>query len=390
MLLGVVGKPNSGKTTFFSAATLVDAEISNRTFTTIKPNKGVSYVRTKCVCQELGVQCNPNNSKCIEGNRYIPIKMVDIAGLVPDAHKGRGLGNQFLSDIMEANALIHVIDLSGGTDADGNVVETGSHDPGEDIKFLEKEISYWILGILHKNWDSLARKAQATKQKLEEVLADQLSGLGITLDDVITALKEEPISFEAKEDDLFSFIEVLRKKAKPIIIAGNKIDVPYSEKNLEKLKDSHLIPCSAESELALRKAADSGLINYSPGDIEFSISSDLDGKRRQALEFINNSVLQKYKSTGVQKIINSAVFNSLEMIVVYPVENENKYTNKKDQVLPDALLVEKGTTARELAGKIHTDFADKFLAAIDARKKQKISADHELKNNDIIKIVLRK
>ncbi len=85
--IGIAGKPNAGKSTFFKAATLADAEIANYPFTTIKPNVGIGYVRVKCVCQELGVKCN----ECIDGWRFIPVKLIDIAGLVPDAHKGGGL-----------------------------------------------------------------------------------------------------------------------------------------------------------------------------------------------------------------------------------------------------------------------------------------------------------
>ncbi len=391
MQIGIVGKTNVGKTTFFSAATMVDAEISNRVFTTIKPNIGVGYVTAPCVCRELGVQCQPQNSRCENGIRLIPVRIIDIAGLVPGAHKGRGLGNQFLSDIMEAQALVHVVDASGGTDDEGNSVRPGTHEPMEDVLFLEREMDYWILGILKKNWHSIFRKAGAGDVKLEEELHKQISGLGITIDDVRHALLEAPVDEKSCDDDILRFVEILRKKSKPMIVAANKADVPEAEENINKMKETEVpaVPCSAESELALRKAEKEGDIKYVPGDRDFEIiKPELEDKKRKALEFIRNNVMKKFGGTGVQECLNRAVFDLLGMIVVYPVENENKYTSGKGHVLPDAYLVPKGTTARELAGIIHTDFLEKFTAAIDARKKQRISADHELKNGDIVKIML--
>ena len=391
MLIGLCGKSNTGKTCFFAASTLVDAEISNRIFTTIKPNQGIAYIRAKCPCKELGVSCQPQNSKCIEGTRYIPTKLIDIAGLVPGAHEGKGLGNSFLSDIMEASALIHIVDISGGTDQDGNPVRPGSNNPLKDIEFLEQEIDYWLLGILQKNWTNIKNKARSG-EKPQELLHKQLSGLGISLEDVTLALKENNIMENDQEESLLKFIEILRRKSKPILIAGNKIDVPGSGDLLKKTKESaKVIPCSAESELALRKAEKEGDIKYSPGDPDFEIiKPDLDEKKKKALEMIRERVLKPFGSTGVQKILDSAAFDLLGLIAVYPVENETRYTSGKGHVLPDAYLVPKGTTARELAGKIHTEFLDKFIAAVDARTKQRIASDHKLKNGDVIKIMLSK
>jgi len=404
MQIGICGKSNTGKTTFFSAATRVDAEISNRIFTTIKPNKGVGYVATPCVCKELGVTCQPVNSKCVNQTRLIPVKMIDIAGLVPGAHKGKGLGNSFLSDIMEANALIHVVDASGGSDEDGNPVQPGTHDPMEDVLFLEREMDYWILGILEKNWRQIFQKAKAGSgavgakpgsgdAKLDDLLFKQLSGLGITHEDTTHALAAAPVSEQSTEEEKLKFIEILRKKAKPMIVAANKADVPAAEAKVKLMKETEIMsqPCSAESELALRKAQEEGDINYVPGDSKYElIKPDLEEKKKQALQFIQSHVLDKFGSTGVQQTLNRAAFDLLKMIVVYPVQNETHFSSGKGNVLPDAYLVPKGTTAKQLAGIIHTEFAERFIAAVDARTKQRMSADHELKNNDIVKIMLRK
>jgi ribosome-binding ATPase YchF (GTP1/OBG family) len=388
MMIGVVGKSNVGKTTFFSAATLVDAEISNRIFTTIEPNKGVTYVRARCPCQDLKIKCSPQNSKCISGIRYVPIKMTDVAGLVPGAHLGKGLGNQFLSDIMEANALIHVVDISGGTDESGNSIKPGTRDPKEDIKFLEEEIDYWMLGIIKRNLHTLLRKMESTKEKFPEMLQKQLAGLGIKLPDVEDAAVKTELKPDSDDFTYLEFIKILRGKSKPIVIAANKIDLPTSEGNYTRLKDIgyDLMPCSAESELALRKAADHGLISYMPGDDNFSPLSELDDKKKAALDFILSNIMQKYGSTGVQKIIDRIVFEILGMIVVYPVENEHKFTDHKGNALPDALLMKKGSTALDLAFAVHEDIGKKFVAAVDARSGKHISSSYELKNGDVISI----
>jgi len=402
-LIGICGKTNCGKTTYFCAATLVDAEISNRIFTTIEPNKGVGYVTAPCPCKQLGVQCQPQNSKCVNGTRLIPIRLIDVAGLVPGAHAGRGLGNQFLSDIMEAHALVHVVDASGGTDSGGNPVAPGTHDPMEDVLFLEQEIDLWILGILKKNFEALKRKAEAAHQKLDEVIYKQLSGLGITHEDVRNAMRHVDISGSPEgglphprpvtEDDMLRFINMLRKKAKPMIIAANKIDMPSAEKGLARLKETEVssVPCSAECELALRRAEREGDIEYVPGAKDFRlIKQDLEPRKMAALRIVRERVLDRFGSTGVQQCLNEAVFRLLGMRVVYPVEDETHFRSGKGHVLPDAYLVPAGTTPRQLAGMIHTDFAEKFMAAVNARTKLRVAADYELKDGDIIKIMLRR
>jgi hypothetical protein len=393
-LIAVCGKSNCGKSTFFSAATLVDVEISNRIFTTIQPNVGVAYVTKECPCKKLEVSCNPQNSKCENGIRMIPIKMMDIAGLVPDAHKGRGLGNKFLSDIMEARGLIHIVDISGGTDKDGNPVSPGSHDPLEDIKFFEREINFWILGILTKNWDQIKKKLSTSKLRLYELIAKQLTGLGITEDFIKEAVEKTNLDVNADERKLLEFVGLLRKKNKPILVAANKIDVPSSKGIFERVKKSEIecIPCSAESELALRRASKENIIRYVPGDNKFEILDEnkLNERQKKALEFIQKNVLDVYGSTGVQQVLNKAIFDMLNYIVVYPVENETHFTNKKNQVLPDAILLRKGSAVKDLAEKVHSEIAENIVCGIDAKTKQKISKDHELKDGDIIKIIFKK
>ena len=389
MQIGIVGKSNTGKSTFFKAATLVDIEISNRIFTTIKPNQAVGYVTAKCPCKKLEVKCSPQNSKCINGTRMIPIKLIDVAGLVPDAHKGRGLGIQFLNDLMEASALIHVIDVSGGTDEEGNPIKPGTRDPEKDVEFLPREIDHWMFSIMMRNWHSIKKKTESTKEPLQNVLYDQLSGLGVTRLAIENAIRETEFTIQSSNDDLFKFVSAVRKKSKPIVIAANKIDVSESKSNYEKLKDKHEItPTSAESELALREAETHKLIEYIPGQKDFKIISDVNEKQKKALEFIKNNVLDNYGSTGVQSVINRTVFETLNMIVVYPVAIIGKLASKKGNILPDAHLVKAGTTLKELAFKIHQEIGEKFAGGLDLQRK-KLGADYELKDGDVVEIMTK-
>ena len=395
MQIGIVGKTNTGKSTFFSAATMVDAEIANRPFVTIKPNQGTSYVRLKCACQEFKVTCNPVNSKCINGERLIPITLLDVAGLVPDAWQGKGLGNQFMNDLMQAKALVHVLDTSGLTDLEGNFVVEGIHEPAEDVKFLEREINFWLKSILAKNWHQISKKASMEKTGPYQALAQQLSGLGINEDDVKEVMhkgnfSERPDTWN--DDDLLRFAELIRKKSKPMIIAANKMDLKNAQANLEKLRKEFgeliFVPCCAEAELALRKAEKAGIISYVPGDKDFKILKELPEKQKEALEFIRKNVMEKFNGTGVQELINKSAFELLNLIAIYPVQDANKLASGKGNVLPDTFLVPKGTTAIELAGIIHTDFVDKFVAAVDCRSGKKIGKDSELHHNDVVKIQL--
>jgi ribosome-binding ATPase YchF (GTP1/OBG family) len=393
MKISVVGKTNVGKTTFFNAATLVDAEIGAFPFTTIKSNMGTAYLRAKCPHVELGLErCAPRNSKCENGVRLVPVAMVDVAGLVPGAHEGRGMGNQFLSDVMGADGLIHVVDAAGATDSEGKQCEPGTRNPVDDVKFLEEEVEYWMEGILKKNWKAIARKLKygGGGMKFVDAIYEQLSGLNITLEDVENAVKKTGFSAESRENDILGLVTEIRRSAKPIAIAANKMDLAAAGGNLKKLESASevVVPCCAEAELALRRAAQKNLVKYMPGDSGFEITGEMDEKQRHGLEFIRTHVLEPYKSTGVQDIIDRTVYDLLDMIAVYPVEDEHKYSDKKGNVLPDAYVMKRGTTTLDLAYKVHTDIGEKFKGAVDCRTGKKVGKEHRLQNGDVLRILI--
>lgn len=392
--IAVTGKPNVGKSSFFNSATLSKVEVANYPFTTIDANKAIAHVKSVCPCKEMNVECNPRNSQCIDGTRLIPIELIDVAGLVPGAHEGKGLGNKFLDDLTQAKVLIHVIDASGSTDEEGNPVEAGSYDPLNDIDFLESEFTHWMYNIISRNWQRLVRKALSEHLDMSKVLFDQLSGLGVKLEDIIEANRKMDTEYDKwNEEEMLKFLTYVLRIAKPTIIVANKADLPTSKENIKKLQEKYdyVIPCSAESELALKKANELGLIKYESGENNFEILDDskLNKNQKTALEYIRTHVLDEYGSTGIQEALNIAIFKLLDMIVVYPVEDEHKLSDQKGNVLPDAVLVPRGSVPKKLAYMIHTDIGDSFMYAIDARNNMRIASNHELEDGDIISIVCR-
>jgi ribosome-binding ATPase YchF (GTP1/OBG family) len=394
MLIGLVGKPNIGKSTFFKAATLANVLIANYPFATIKPNHGCGYVKISRGAKEFNKEEHPREGYVIGDFRFVPVNIMDVAGLVPGAYEGEGMGNQFLDDLRQAHVLVHVIDASGSTNEKGESVEIGSYDPAGDIRFLEVELDMWYLGILKKGWEKFAKTVQQTHQKISDALGKQLSGLGVTpaiVEDVLSQRTFGAIQ-SWSEEDLRAIATALRKKTKPIVIAANKADKPGALIAVEKLQKAFpeyiVIPTSAETELALREASKAGLITYVPGDVSFTIThpEKLSEAQTNALTFMHEYVGKTGVGTGVQVVLNTAVFDLLRYVAIFP-GGAHKLEDSQGRTLPDCFLMPPGTTALDFAFRLHSDFGKNFIKAIDCRSKLPISKDHVLKNRDIVEIM---
>ncbi|MFY9565420.1 MAG: redox-regulated ATPase YchF [Nitrososphaeraceae archaeon] len=397
--IGLIGKTNTGKTTFFNAATLASAEISNYPFTTKHPSTGNAQAITICVHKEFDVQDNPKNSRCMDGWRYIPIELIDLPGLIKGAWQGKGLGNQFLTVAAQSDALIHVVDVSGGIDVTGKVTEQGTGDPVADVGDIEEELAMWYLKLLEGNRDKISRSINAGVDIIMAI-TDVLRGVGVQDEHVKMALKKNSM-MEGKFDEFDSqkikdFLRSLRYTSKPTLILANKIDLPSAADNFKRLRDKYkdvlVIPSSADAELTLRRAESRGLIRYNPGDERFEIvhQEQLNDKQKWALNFIRQDILGEYLRTGVQFAINVAVFKLLSMNTVYPVADIKKLSDKHGNILPDVYLMESGSSIEDLAKTIHTELAKGILYAIDARDGLHLPKNYILKDRDILSIVSAK
>ncbi|NAZ27211.1 MAG: redox-regulated ATPase YchF [Thermogladius sp.] len=400
-VIGVVGKTNVGKSTLFSALTLARVKIANHPFTTIEPNVGVGYVRIKCAHVELGLpSCNPRSGACIRGERFVPVKIMDVAGLIPGASQGRGLGNKFMDDLRQADILIHVVDASGSTDPEGKPAKPGSFDPVEEARLIQAEIDEWFWGVVKRLWETKMQRGLLNVADQVDYLARNLSGLSVRKQHVVEALRATGLEGKNLKnwtlDDVRSFSLAVRKLSKPIIIAANKIDIPEARDNVRRLMnifgENTVVPVSSLAELLLRRLAEEGVLSYLPGDPSFKILDErkLTPQYKRALELVEENVLKVYGSTGVQTLVNKAVLEMLRLIPVYPVEDANKFADHHGNILPDVYLVPKGTTARELAYMIHTELGEGFLYAINARTKERVGEDYVIEFGDVIKVVSAK
>jgi len=386
--IALAGKPNAGKSTFYKAATMADVDVGNYPFTTIDANRGVTHVRTECPCLDREQRCGAEN--CHDGKRYVPVELLDVAGLVPGAHEGRGLGNQFLDELTNADVILHVVDASGGTDAEGEPVEVGEHDPVEDLQFIEEEMDLWLASIVERNWESVERASRSPDFDLDEELTEMLTGVGATELDVARTLREveypaDPIQWTDEHREALA--SQIRERSKPIVVVANKADVAPPE-NLQALKERNeaTIPTTADGELALRRGAEAGIVDYDPGDPDFEIVGDVSDQQQAGLEQIRE-VMADHGGTGVQEALDRAVYDVLEHLTAYPVQDETHWTDGQGNTLPDAFLLPDGSTPRDLAYAIHSDIGDGYLHAVDARKGMRVSDEQELDEGDVIKIV---
>jgi ribosome-binding ATPase YchF (GTP1/OBG family) len=394
--IGLLGKTNAGKTTFFNAATLLSAPISTYPFTTKKPNIGQAYVKTACVCRELGVKDNPRNSSCLDGARFIPVQLIDLPGLIKGSWTGKGLGTQFLSVASQADALIHIADASASVDADGKLTRPGMGNPVSDVYDIEEELVRWFTKVIDKTLKK-AKKHPKKGLSWERRLAEDLAGLKITPEHASRALgmhglaDKEPSRWT--KEDLWNFAKSVREISKPTIIVANKMDLAPAESNYEKLAkefgQAFVTPASSDAELALRRAEQKGYIEYIPGEEEFRVKDKdkLTAEQREALVYVEQRVFSKWIRTGVQFALNTCAFKLLSMNAVYPVEDVEKFSDKRGNVLPDVFLVSYNASVADLASQIHSELAKTMIYALDARTKIRLPADYRLKDRDVVKIV---
>jgi ribosome-binding ATPase YchF (GTP1/OBG family) len=386
--VALAGKPNAGKSTFYKAATMADVDVGNYPFTTIDANRGVSHVRTRCPCLDLDERCG--NDDCHDGKRYVPVELLDVAGLVPGAHEGKGLGNQFLDALSNADVILNVVDASGGTNEEGEPVEAGSYDPVQDVEFVETEMDLWLASIVEDNWETVERGSRSPEFDFEDALTDVLTGVGATEYDVMAVLREmeystDPMAWD--DADREELARRIRERTKPIVVVANKADVA-PEGNVERLREAadRVVAATAEGELALRKAVEAGVVDYDPGDEEFEITGELSDAQTEGLERVRE-VMVEFGGTGVQAALDEAVYDLLDRITVYPVQNETRWTDGQGNVLPDAFLLRNDATPPDLAFAVHSDIGEGYLHAVDARDGRRVGEDHDLSEGDVIKVV---
>jgi ribosome-binding ATPase YchF (GTP1/OBG family) len=398
MEVGIVGKPNVGKSTLFNALALLDVPMAPYPFTTIEPNRGVGAVRVPCPHSEKGTACTPGNAKCVDGTRWVPVNLIDVPGLVPGAAEGKGLGHKFLDDLRAADGFVQVVDASGSTSPEGVIGTPGTNDPAEEVGWLEEELVAWVAEIMSRDFAHSAKSVELEGGAIDEFLRSRLTGLAISAGDVSAALRAVPLDLAKPShwtsEDRRRLARELLRAAKPRTVAANKCDRSTPEQVsalAETIAPIPAVATCAEAELSLRRAARAGLLRYKPGDPTFEVvdPARLSAGQKHALDEVR-TILARWGSTGAQKALETLIFDHLHRIAVFPVEDESHWTDSKGRILPDVLLVPAGTPAKAVAYRVHSDLGDNFIRAIDGRTHRALAADHPLAPGSVVRFVARK
>ncbi|MGD0146342.1 MAG: YchF-related putative GTPase [Nitrososphaerales archaeon] len=395
--IGLIGKTNAGKTTLFNSMTLLSGEVSNYPFTTKTPETGIASAVTPCVHKEFGVTDNPQNSKCEDGWRFVPVEVTDLPGLIRGAWMGKGLGNQFLSVAAQSDALLHVIDASGSVDKDGKISEPGTGDPIADFADVELELVLWYTKLFTQNLPKISKLSKTPGYGVPSAVEEVMQGIGVRKEHVAMAMNEALLGdkpFDSwNEKDIQSLCWSLREFSKPTLIIANKMDLPFAAENFRKLREKYkgliVVPTSGEAELTLRRAEGKRLIKYVPGEERFEIlkPQDLNEAQKSALAYIRRKVFGEYLRTGVQFALNIAVFKLLKMNAIYPVADAEKMADKHGRVLPDVYLMPAGSTVEELARAVHSDLLKGLVYALDIRTGLHLPTNYVLRDRDVLSIV---
>ena len=347
----------------------------------------MGYLQIDCACAryDLSDKCSPNHGSCQDGRRSVPIELLDVAGLVPGAHEGKGLGNKFLDDLRHADALVHVVDVSGTTDAEGKA--TRGYDPAQDIVWLRSEIVQWIQGNLMEKWGSIKRRHVAVKATAVETLQAQFSGYGSTASVVARTLDrldlKEPLE-QWSDETISKVVNAFTDEKFPTVFALNKIDHADADKNVSKIAKmqdpNSIVLCSAISEVFLRRLVKQGFIKYieggefvdtredliAAGDPNGGGLKEMDEKLKNRLENLRDMVLYRFGSTGVVQVLSKAA-ELLGLVPVFPVRNITTFssgTGRVNAVFRDCVLVKKNTTVGQVARKFMGDAPLAFVEGI--------------------------
>jgi ribosome-binding ATPase YchF (GTP1/OBG family) len=307
---------------------------------------------------------------------------------------GKGLGNRFLDDLRHADALVHVVDVSGTTDAEGKA--TRGYDPSQDIVWLRSEIVRWIQGNLMEKWGSIRRRHVAVKATAVETLQAQFSGYGSTsavvarcLDrlGLLSGATKEPL--EAWSDETIErVVNAFTDEKFPTVIALNKIDHPDADKNVAKIAKAvdakSIVLCSAISEVFLRRLAKQGFVKYVEGSEFVDTRQDLidagdptggglkelDDKLTTRIENLKDMVLYRFGSTGVVQVLSRAA-ELLGLVPVFPVRNISTFSSgsaSSTAVFRDCVLVKRGSTVGDVYRKVMGDAPLAYVETEGARR----------------------